>query len=188
MKVHVEVVQPDTDRPDRLNGFSRIVMGAVPFVTSGVAAYFEGAADADVALRGRLPEAVDFYDHAGNLSEGGYIAAVGFVAANTLCDVYENVAHKQVGTIGRMVSAGLLVLGLSGFVNYAVETEKGIEQIGRHYYAESELHPDPYDAAWGIAGGTGVALSMVGLRRLLISYQKKQAIRRRKNQAQSAQL
>jgi prolipoprotein diacylglyceryltransferase len=112
----------------------------------------------DHPLRHILPDAINYFQHSGNMAWGGFLGAAAVVVATRL----EN-RRDQPLTAGKFAAASMLSgLAVGGVANAAYETEIGYELVGQHLGLQGGKTAEPWDLVWGAAFTSLMAAGLGG--------------------------
>lgn len=111
----------------------------------------------DHPLRHVLPDAINYFQHSGNMLWSGFLG----VAAVSIASKLEKSKNAPLSA-GKFAAAALLSgLVVGGVANAAFETDLGYKLVGENVDLQGGETPDPWDLVWGTAF-TGVVAAGLG--------------------------
>ncbi len=115
--------------------------------------------EGDNPLRHILPNAVNYFQHSGNMLWSGFLGAGALILARNW-EVGRGAALQSARRFAGTAALAGLVVG--GAANATMETHIGYEAIGKHLGLVGGNTPDPWDLVWGTIYTSIVAAGMGG--------------------------
>lgn len=112
----------------------------------------------DHPLRHVLPDAINYFQHSGNMLWSGFLATAAVALASSQ-ERRSGTTHSVLKFAGVAAVSGAVV---GGAFNAAYETRLGYELVGQHLQLNGGKTQEPWDLAWGTGYTMLLAAGMAG--------------------------